>query len=181
MSSLNLILGKRGKGKSTLLKTIVLEHARARPDLPWLVWDTTAEWSVPPWADPETFRILPGTQWTAEDAAELAIELADPDDWGGAVLVMDELDRAAHCRKPPPAGSALYEVIHMGRHVDVALIAAARRPSSLATDVQELIDVAWIHGLSGRNDMTWVRDTFGKEVAERVSQLADYEWLRVDP
>jgi ABC-type oligopeptide transport system ATPase subunit len=166
-TNLVYIAGRKGCGKTTLLHSLV-EHNRSKPGSLFIIWDSTREWVAAPGK-----IVLPSNQWSAQQAAQFALENAP------AVLVMDEIDRAApNSAGGLPPGSPLHRVIQYGRHEDVALWCAARRSVRVHTDVRALADVIFLFKHTEPRDLTWIADVCGDEVAAKVPHLERREWIR---
>lgn len=167
MNTLIYVEGGKGEGKSTLLRAIVREHAAE--GFPFVVLDSTREW-VPI----RNVTVLPATIYSLEDAAHLAIEQQ-------ATLVVDEIDRwfskTSNVRVLYPETSS---IIHYGRHLNTALIAAARRPASVHNDLLELADTIFLFHHAGVASCSWVRELLGSPVAEQVQRLQPGQFVRVD-
>lgn len=170
--------GRKGCGKSHLLQSIVLSHLREYPGSRFVVWDTTGEWSEMDWTRGR-LEVLTAIEWSCEQAAEYAIEVAES--FGGCVLVVDEIDRVV----PNHAGglkadTALHAVVHYGRHHNTALLCAARRPRSVHTDIPALADVLFLFRMTNARDLKWIADLAGPHHAAVVQQLPPHDFVRID-
>lgn len=171
--------GRKGTGKSHLLQSIVLQHARTFPGSRWVVWDTTREWAEPEWARGR-IEVFGADEWPdVEEVAEHALGVAE--DLGGCVLVVDEVDRVAPNHGGGlREGTALHRIVHYGRHHDAALVCASRRSARVHADIPSLADTAFLFRHTGHLDLAWIQRFFGPEAAEAVSNLQPREWLRID-
>lgn len=169
MNTLVYVEGKKGEGKSTLLRAIVLQHAAE--GIPFVVWDTTSEWSPAP----NVTVLSPLEGWSHESAAALAIELE-------ATLVLDEVDRVApkHQGAGLTPGTNLHSIVHYGRHLNTALLCASRRPANVHNDILELADCIFLFHHSGNSSCAWIRELLGSPVAEQVQRLKPGQFVRVD-
>lgn len=169
MDTLVYVEGRKGEGKSTLLRAIVLAHARE--GYQFVVLDSTREW-----AEAEGVEVLDALQFSIEDAAARAIERK-------CTLVVDEIDRWLNKRTNLDAETTPFplvrSIIHYGRHLEAALLCAARRPASVHNDVLELADEAFLLYHSGVASCEWIRRLLGSEVEERVRSLRPGQFTRV--
>lgn len=164
-----LILGKRGTGKSTWARA--LRRRIEATGHPTVVRDPLGEYG------PGTGPVLRGT--SSEEAARTARELARRTRrvvW----LFLEEIDSDVG-RQRLDETSQLRHVIHYGRHMDVGLIAVARRPANVHPDLRNLADVVYIGRLTGDRDLAWVEEWQGKRLAEQVREAPVGRFLRVEP
>ena len=117
--------------------------------------------------------MLHSNRCTAQGAARFALENAP------AVLVMDEIDRAApNSPSGLPAGSPLHRVVQYGRHENVALWCAARRSVRVHTDIRALADVIFLFKHTEPRDLQWIAEVCGDEVAGQVQRLDRRQFIR---
>ena len=176
-TTLILATGRKGSGKSTMLRSLVGEvfdlNTRA------VIWDNTREWSEP--ADLtegqlERLEILPSHEFSVEDAARRALELAP------AILVVDELDRVL----PNGMGQSwglkmpnLYSIIHAGRHYRTALFCAVRRFQNVHQDVVALADVVYVFRTTRAGDVDRLTREFGA-LGAQARELPPHEYVRIE-
>lgn len=161
--------GRKGCGKSTLLRSIAIQHARE--GCHFYVWDSTREWSG---LDYPRIHVRSALVYDVEEVAAEAIDRR-------ATLVVDEIDRVA----PPTGGlmrrgTNLHSIVHYGRHLETALLCAARRPAGVHKDIIELANTLFLVQHSGVNDCKYVRDSLGPETEQAVRALEPGQFLRRD-
>lgn len=170
-----LVLGGRGSGKTLMLQALV-ERGR-REGAPFVVFDRLGHW-----LPKRGLTIV--RQGSPEQAAELAIKRAP------CTLVIDEIDLAVPSRRLPAEGSALHEILHIGRQASaqgrwarrgpVALLGAARRPFNVHPDLRGLLDRLYLGRMFEPRDLAWVEQVAGAAVAARLPELATGEFLAID-
>lgn len=148
-----LVLGERGSGKTLLLQELEA-RARARA-CKFVVWDRMGHWKELP------RRIVVRCD-DVEEAAARAIAEAP------CTLLVDEAALAIPSDRPPPAGSAMREILLTGRQArgvgkwrrqgPVALIAAAQRPALVHPNLRSLVDVLYLGRFSAAAtlDLEWI-------------------------
>lgn len=167
----NLIFasGKKGFGKSTLLRALIAHNAR-KPGALFVVWDSTREYQ-----ESRSVVVLRPPKYSARDAAEYALSRKP------CVLVMDEVDRAAPNHKGGlREGTPLHTIVHYGRHEDVALWCAARRSANVHIDIRALADIMFLFRHSEPRDIEWIEKLCGNEVATRIKSLPRGRHIRVN-
>lgn len=175
-ASVVLILGRRGRGKTTFIIDEILPVV-TRGGLPVIAWDWTGE--LVPFGREIAGRLPAGN---LRPGLYVLTGMRDPEsvfawilDHAPAIVICDELDMFA------PAGGqwrgvpSLRRILHLGRHVGVSLIASARRPANLHKDVLALTDVCVCFQVTEPNDLRYLARSFGDEFSARLPYLATGE------
>lgn len=168
-SNLVAVFGRKGQGKSSLANRIVEEHRHEDRSLHFVVHDSTKEWVPRPRLD-----VCLSKDWDVEETAQYAIDHPNK-----VVLVVDEIDKYCpnHAGGLKP-GSNLHLIVNEGRHLGVALLCAARRVARVHTDIGYLADTIFFLRHTGPNDLGWIAEVCGDDVAEATACLPDHHWLR---
>jgi hypothetical protein len=87
---------------------------------------------------------------------------------GNCMCVFDEIDVACSPHNNP---EWLYKILHYGRHYNIGLIGAARRPANVTRDFTSQASYIIIFGLREKNDIKYIEDNCGKEFAEAAQNL----------
>lgn len=91
---------------------------------------------------------------------------------GGIAIYLDEVDILI-----PQGDSRLAGLFRRGRHVSLSVFAATQRPASVNKEVSAMVDVYGVLRLSEVRDIQYLRQRFGRSVADRGlawSQSAPY-------
>jgi hypothetical protein len=99
------------------------------------------------------------------------------------VFVCDELDKIArNAGASLPEGTSIYEIVHRGRHHGVGLLGGARRCTNIHRDVTSNADAIFFFRMRQKRDRKWAEDIDGvsEEDLERIANLPDHEWVRID-
>lgn len=175
LHGLVLIIGGRGSGKTTMLQDLEEKHRRACSFHPghrcrFVVWDRLGHWQPVP-----ARKVVRSA--SPEEAARVAIASAP------CTLVLDEVALAFPAHNPPREGTALNEIVRVGRQAcavgefrrkgPVAILAAAQRPANVHPDLRGLVDRLYLMHMSATNtgDLDWVAKVAGPDVAARLPQL----------
>ncbi len=189
-----LSIGKKGYGKSTLLRTLAcraLAESQPPPILffddpqgglavpPSHVFTSTAQWRA-------TKRIPALSVFRGVHPNELARLACDV---GDVTLVLDEIDRASENKRwhtskhlatdVCPDGAWVKRVVHEGRHYRVSLWGSARRFASVPEDLISQADVLFLFRVDdwAAFDVDMTRRRFGEEAAEAVQSLERGQYL----
>ena len=165
--TLVLAIGRKGSGKTALLKDIVESN---RHDTHFVVYDSTKEWVERPGVE-----VFKSHQHTLDSIAEYAIDHEQR-----SVLVVDEVHKYAPSGNLP-VGSPLQRIVAEGRHLDTALLCASQRTSRVHTDLGHLADRIYLFSITGPNDLEWVGKVSGKHWAERCRKLETLQYLIYEP
>lgn len=170
--SIALSIGKKGSGKSALLRKLVWRvHQTHRSALTFYhdpqcqirgpVFTSTAQWraskNIPPLS---VFRSV-----EVEDLAQLARDVGD------VTLVLDELDFVSNDKKW--TAPTVKQLVHYGRHYRVSLFGGFRRTQNVPEDILSQADHIFLfkHEPRAIYDVRVIRDRFGQAYADAVTQL----------
>lgn len=135
-----LAIGRRGTGKSRLLRDIV---RACNPNQPVVVHDPLGDWQRwGPWLE----NVL---LFNEQSPSEVARHNAP------CTLVLDELVLCA-----PTATYAAREAVQIalfGRHWGIAILAATQRPSIISTSYQALVTHLAVFQMTHPRDIAWVQ------------------------
>ena len=168
-TNLAAVLGRKGQGKTTLLKAIVEAHRKERRNTYFMVLDSTREWTPKP-----RLEILDSLNWSANRAALRAIEHKNR-----VTLVIPEVDKYAPKTGLAP-GEPLTLIVNEGRHLGVALLCDARRTARVHNDIGYLADTLFMFRHTGPNDLDWIARVCGPEWAHAVRNLPDHAFVRYE-
>lgn len=169
------VVGPKGSGKSTLIAQIM----NANPGT-FLVLDPVGQFAnmavgmsaAPPW------RISPGAvhafprDTPMGDICALACWYRD------CTVVLDETD--VHVEKNRPLPSDIAEVVHRGRHYNVASICGAQRFAQVHTEIVANSSHLFLFGAHLGADLDRMRRELGAEEARHVRDLAQFQYLWIN-
>lgn len=90
-------------------------------------------------------------------------------------IVFDEIDKSC---SPTSIPIGLYNICQFGRHIQVDLIAGARRPANVHRDVTSQSDLIIVHRVREPRDIKYVQDFCGEEIAKICPNLKLGEFVR---
>lgn len=173
-----LILGKRGSGKSFLLKQSLKRCRR------FLVYDTIGEYtdgvifqSVPElvafWKDhlTEEFRLIyqplqPEVEF--DNICQLVYTCGD------MVFAAEEIDKFC---KPNGISLAFSNIIQRGRHRDITFIGVSQRPFGINRIISSQAKDIYTFQQSEPRDLEYLSMYIGKDLTEKVRELPQYHFL----
>lgn len=172
--------GKKGSGKTTLTKSLVnriggktiilspvdsfnLPHVK--PVEIWRVKD------IPGYMDNQTsgqvLMIRIPDQEAVDCICAYAIYLGMP-----VTIVIDEVDLYAKSKE-------LLHIIHYGRHFGINLLTNTRRYADVPRLLTSQADDIYIFRTTEPRDIEYIRQTAGKQVANEIQQLKQYEYIHL--
>lgn len=144
------ILGRKGQGKTTLCRKLLSESRRA------VVVDVLNEYNMPVIGIDELVALKKQSDFRVrvccEDLAEVPLALARLPT--RSLVVLDELGLYSGPTQPMPELERLYR---FGRHLEVRLVAVARRPTELPRIVTALTDCWAIFKTTEPRDLAFLR------------------------
>lgn len=155
MNRLILILAKRGCGKTTLARGLAAAYPADRV----VVHDPRGEY-------PYHRRVT-----AMDDTCDVQ---------PGDLLLLDECDTlapATHYRRG--ADRWLPEVIHLGRHDEIAMIAIARRPANIHSDIKGLATEGYFGRMHEPRDLQYLTRAYSSELGG-CRDLPPFEFIRLD-
>lgn len=177
IDGLVLVLGGRGSGKTTFLRG--LERRALRRGCHSVIWDRLGQWS------PRPGRTVV-REASPEAVARVAIARAP------CTLFLDEVHLAFPSSNPPREGTALCEIVRVGRQAcavgefarpgPVALVAAAQRPANVHPDLKALLDKLFLGHFpaTATRDLRWIEDVAGEDLARQLPGLRTGQFKFVD-
>ena len=176
-----VIWGRRRQGKSTLALALAIASAKR----PIIIFDPCDQYTLFPAANDDLLEELLDSEygvvrWSPagddpENAFENLMAILDGGTWRWAeyALIVDE---SSILQRPQRIHPALDRLVRQAPD-DIFVVQTMQRPSDAHPLVRSLAsDYFWFHTYLAR-DLEVVADTWGTEVAERISQLPSYHVL----
>ena len=176
---IELILGKRGSGKSYLAKKMVLQHSR------YLIYDTLGEYTdgvvIQSLAElsgfwekvyRKKFRIIyqpldPELEFDA--ICELVWQCEN------MTFLVEEVDRYA---RPLAMSLPFKEIIQRGRHHDITFIGVTQRPHGVDKLITSQAKAMYIFNTTEPRDIKYFQEVVGDGVIEKFAELKQYEYVK---
>lgn len=186
-STIALVAGKKGSGKTRLVKRGLARVAR------FVVWDIKGEYAlttvgVPDarcWFDLRHFFLHLRSGGSIEREV-FACPSAQFDTWckwiaktGNLVVVIEELGR--HCGANGRARPALLDLFERSRHFNVDLIATTARIARVPIDLRIQVDELLLSRHSEPTDCTYLESWLGGPARLRAQELQPGRFLRLRP
>lgn len=175
-----LVIGKRGSGKSYLVKKLIQSRTRL------LIWDLMSEYTgcvvftAEEW---ETFRAFflkvyykkfriayrplhPKEE--IDRIARLIYEL------GNVTFVVEEIDAICGSNYIDPT---LECILHRGRHRNIELIGVTPAPFGINRDLTRQAKEVYIFNTNEPRDREYIRNLLGSETEKMLDSLGQYEYV----
>jgi len=176
-----LVIGKRGCGKSYLVKKMIAAERRL------FVWDLMSEYNLGVTFGPENMReftwfwqkfykrdfrivyrpIRP--QAEIVQIADLVYEL------GGLTFVVEEIDAICTSYSMPEEFSS---IIQRGRHKDIRLIGVTPAPFGIHRDLTRQAKEIYVFNTNEPKDITYLKDLLGSEIESKIAALELYQYVK---
>lgn len=154
-----VVFGRRGLGKSVLLKHILSKT----PD--HLLYD--------PLGEHEGFRrYIPEDRKSVEELSRFIEKVVLKE--RPSMFVVDECNRYVP-PKPAPLPAGIDDLNDFARHYGISMGYVARRPVQFHTDIVELADYIFVFNLNGRNDHRYLEDLH-RGFGDAVRGLAKHQF-----
>lgn len=180
-----LIFGKKGSGKTTLARKLVLAHHRR------IILDPMFEWTggtvvrnfkdaseyLGKLRDRPTFSVILRTMEEEEELKMVALLLyGEPDKpvLPNTVILIDELDRLCG---PNDLPEPMHRLANYGRHFGISFIGVARSPKRIHGDFRRAADIIHVGKMNEPADVDYLNEYTGKEFCDKARLLADYEFI----
>ena len=179
-----VVFGQKGHGKTTWIRTYLDEN----PEPLYFICDHFKEYDAPYYYS----SIKEFLQITKHDILELwkrknvvfrgKIDF-DEFFWlctkvQNCVAVFDEIDlMGTYIQKNHP----LYEIIHYGRHLNVGIISASRRPANVSRNLTSQADEIITFRIQEPRDLKYLEEFAGKDIADKAPNLGIGEFMRYPP
>ncbi len=175
---IKLVMGKRGCGKSFLVKQLIKNIRRL------FVYDSMGEYTdgvvVEDMAELRKFwsKVYRGhfriiyRPTDAESEFEPICQLI----WvcGYMTLVAEEVQTFCNTRSICKDFKA---IVAKGRHRDITLIGVTQRPAEISKLLTSQAKEICIFNTTEPNDLQYFKDSFGSELVEKIGQLQQYEYV----
>lgn len=172
-----VVLGRKGSGKSTLVREVIREFDRV------VILDYIGEYGAEVNA-----RVIEGFEACVHELVEnakrprfrLSLRVVDTDEALRVLSVAYELPRtllvveeaSVYCT-PQSLPVEVARFVRFGRHREISQVYVAQRPSMLHRDITSQADVIVSFRQHEQRDVDYLRGIMGEE-AERVRTLGDY-------
>lgn len=176
-----LVIGKRGSGKSFLVKKMIAEERRL------FVWDLMSEYNQGIVFGPENLRevawfwrrfyyrdfrmiyrpIKPKTEIL--QIAELVYALGD------ITFVVEEIDSICTPWELPDPFSA---IVQRGRHKNIQLIGVTPAPYGINRDLTRQAKEIYIFNTNEPRDIDYLRQLLGSEIEPKIAALEQYQYVK---
>lgn len=162
-SKIELMVGKRGTGKTTLIKSFLKKRARAGSRV--VALDFLGE-----------YQDYDSVLYSGAVSVAKAIDLV----WSGGCrekrfFVIDELDMysAKDVR-------LLKNVFRLSRHKNIDILASSHRLFSLDVVLRALVDDFYLFKISELRDLEYITSVWGRDIAGQVSALKRFEFIHIE-
>lgn len=194
-AELSLVVGRRGSGKSTKVKSMIGENSRV------IVFDPQDEYREAGFGSGNTAELIkthlarswedgfraayvpPANRETMalDVLAKFILQIQEPyragQDERQITLVVEEMNLGYPVQALPAHFDGMARICNQGRHYGVNVIGVTQRPALVSTTFRGNISEAFIFPLSWGDDKNAVLQMLGREHADQLTQLADYRCL----
>lgn len=176
-----MVIGKRGSGKSYLVKKMISQVDRL------FVWDLMSEYDQGVVFGPENMRELIyfwqnfyrrqfrivyrpiNPQKEIVRMAELIYELGD------LTFVVEEIDAIAGTYSMPEQISA---IIQRGRHKNIQLVGVTPAPFGINRDLTRQAKEVYVFSTNEPKDIEYLRGLLGSEIESKIAALEQYQYVK---
>ena len=181
---ITVVVGKKGSGKTTLARDLVLAAPRRLIMDP--MWEHTDGVIVTSFAGFEAYvrplrhaRYAVICRFMDDDDRDAVVDLLTDGEPNNAplpsvVVLLDEVDRMC---SPSTIPEGLRRLVNYGRHFNVSLVAVARRPRQMHRDVTANADRICIGQTQEPRDLDYLAEFIGQELADRAAGLGEHEFV----
>lgn len=170
------VFGRKGFGKTQFLRYYIHKH----PSRDYIIFDHFHEHE--PGADSVVIYRLSDFEHADPDKHRYLIRGPVPfeDFWDfaascrGMTVVFDEVDKCCTAGDLP---GGLNDIVQYGRHLDVSLLVAARRPSRVNRSVTSQSDFIVSYNLQEPRDLAYLAEFCGDAYARAASTLRNGECI----
>ncbi|PAF49852.1 hypothetical protein BKH41_00690 [Helicobacter sp. 12S02232-10] len=189
-NTFHTIMGKKGYGKSSLCDILLILNNR-----PALILDTTN--GFPPlgknrlfFDDMEELNLYLQLHYKEfiSKKQQLILQTRDPEQFeelcitaykcSKISLFIDEVD--FYCGASLSKKSAFYDIIHTGRHQEIDLYTASRRPANISRDLTSQTDIFYLTMTTENRDFDYIKQAFGEDVSDKIKTIKPFHFLVID-
>lgn len=173
------VFGRKGSGKSTLVKEIVDEHPRV------IVFDTMGEYATKKYKPFDSFELAAAELGRVQHARRfrVVIQLVEEEDALAAMRVAYDVpnclvvveETSFYC-SPSYLPPELAKFVRYGRHREISQIYVSRRPAEIHRDLTAQSDLIVSFTQHEPADVEYLRKVMGPE-ADRLPALPKYAIL----
>tara|TARA_R110002074_G_scaffold67298_1_gene158513 strand:- start:6048 stop:6722 length:675 start_codon:yes stop_codon:yes gene_type:complete len=192
-ADLTLVVGKRGSGKSTITKGLLLNRPKV------IIFDPRAEYTrgvqcrtieqvrramLTRWARGFVISFVPPAGGEAASLSALIHFLwkaqrpyEEETDARKMTLVIEEMDLGYPVSKLPANMRGMDRAVNQGRHVGLELIGVTQRPALVSMNFRSQVASTYLFALEGENDVKTMANAFGKHLENNIRNMPKYHCL----
>jgi len=184
MNEVILIFGKRGSGKTTLAKKLLLGKKRV------VIFDTLREYKIGLVTDDVivVFEFLSQHEFSQVCRISYSPEIEDKKAFGyvcdlvysmkDLTLLVEEVDNYSTALITPESFS---KIIRYGRHQNISLIAVARRTAEVPRLLTSQATDFYVFAHHEPRDVEYFAHLFNWDVAEKIRTLRQFQYIHLKP
>lgn len=173
-----VVFGKKGFGKTTWIRRYLYEN----PEPVYLIYDHFNEYDDGQiFGSIDEFTIWPDFNFDKNKKFIFRGEIPFDDFFGLAydlqncVAVFDEIDLACSPHNTEPN---LYKILNYGRHKQVGIISASRRPANVSRNLTSQSDEIISFRIAEPRDLKYIEDFCGSDMSKLLPNLGIGEFCR---
>lgn len=177
---IEVILGKRGSGKTYLAKKVLSRYRR------YLVFDTLGEYKDEGVVVQSLVELSEFWQKVYRGPFRIIYQPLDPESefdqicsqvWlcENLTFLVEEVDRYA---RPLAMSVPFKEIIQRGRHHDITFIGVTQRPHGVDKLITSQSKAMYIFNTTEPRDIKYFEDVVGSDVVKKLAELKEYEFVK---
>lgn len=179
------VFGRTGYGKTYLIRNILLKHYRRM-----IIFDTMDEYLTESGIDILSVSDFENTIKTliSHDTQDFCLRVSSKkftdycdildivvnNQFRNITLVIDEIDKFA---SPSSIEASVNNLYNVGRHFEVNVIAASRRPNQVHRIITSQSHLLILFHTNEPRDLAYIREYANKDAANAVKGLKRYEYI----